>query len=66
MGTINFVRIFVPDFAQIVNSLQQMVKQNALFKWTEIEKSAFSKIKTIVAHAPSLKIPNFNKYFFLV
>ena len=28
MGTINFVRKFVPDFAQIVKPLQQMVKQN--------------------------------------
>ena len=65
MGTINFVRIFVPDFAQSVKPLQQMVKQNALFKWTEIEKSAFSKIKTTVAHAPSLKSPDFDKDFIL-
>ena len=42
-----------------------MVKQNALFKWTEIEKSAFSKIKTAVAHAPSLKSLDFDKYFIL-
>ena len=42
-----------------------MVKKNALFKWTEIEKSAFSKIKTVVAHAPSLKSPNFDKDFIL-
>ena len=28
MGTINFVRRFVPDFAQIVKPLQQMVKQS--------------------------------------
>ena len=65
MGTINFVRRFVPDFAQIVKPLQQMVKQSAQFKWTEIEKNAFSKIKTAVAHAPSLKIPDFDKYFIL-
>ena len=65
MGTINFVRIFVPDFAQIVKPLQQMVKQNAQFKWTEIEKNAFSKIKTVVAHVPSLKIPDFDKDFIL-
>ena len=45
MGTINFVRRFVPDFAQTVKPLQQMVKQNAQFKWTDIEKDAFSKIK---------------------
>ena len=42
-----------------------MVKQNALFKWTEIEKSTFNKIKTAVAHAPSLKIPDFDKDFIL-
>ena len=65
MGTIKFVRRFVPDFAQIVKPLQQMVKQNALFKWTEIEKSTFRKIKTAVAHAPSLKSPNFDKDFIL-
>ena len=59
MGTINFVRRFVPDFAQIVKPLQQMVKQNALFKWTEIEKSAFSKIKTAVAHLTLPEKPKF-------
>ena len=65
MGTINFVRRFVPNFAQIVKPLQQMVKQSAQFKWTEIEKNAFRKIKIVVAHAPSLKIPNFGKDFIL-
>ena len=63
MGTINFKRRFVPDFSQTVKPLQQMVKQNAQFKWTETEKNAFSKIKTLVAHAPSLKIPDFDKDF---
>ena len=65
MGTINFVRRFVPNFAQTVKPLQQMVKQNAQFKWTEIEKNAFSKIKTDVAHAPSLKSPDFGKDFIM-
>ena len=59
MGTINFMRRFVPDFAQIVKPLQQMVKQSVQFKWTDVQKNAFSKIKTSIAHAPSLKSPNF-------
>ena len=42
-----------------------MVKQSAQFKWTDIEKDAFNKIKTVVAHAPSLKSPYFNKDFIL-
>ena len=63
MGTINFVRRFVPDFSQIVKPLQQMVKQSVQFKWTDVEKNAFSKINTSITHAPSLKSPNFEKDF---
>ena len=42
-----------------------MVKQSVQFKWDDLEKNAFSKIKTSVAHAPSLKSPNFEKDFIL-
>ena len=65
MGTINFVRRFVPDFAQIVKALQQMVKKSVQFKWTDSKKNAFNKIKTSISHAPSLKSPNFEKDFIL-
>ena len=44
MGTIDFMRRFVQDFAQIVKPLQQIVKQSVQFKWTDVEKNAFSKI----------------------
>ena len=49
MGTINFVRRFVPDFAKIVKPLQKMVKKSVQFKWIDVEKNAFSKIKTYIA-----------------
>ena len=55
----------MPDFSQIVKPLQQMVKQSVQFKWIDSEKGAFNKIKTSIAHAPSLKIPNFEKDFIL-
>ena len=42
-----------------------MVKQSVQFKWTELDKNAFSKIKTSIAHAPSLKSPNFEKDFIM-
>ena len=42
-----------------------MVKQSVRFKWTNLEKNAISKRKTSVAHAPSLKSPNFEKDFIL-
>ena len=53
------------DFTEIVKPLQQMVKQSVQFKWTDVEKNAFSKIKTAVAHAPSLKSLDFDKDFIL-
>ena len=65
MGTINFVRQFVPDFAQIVKPLQQMVKKSVQLKWTDSKNDSFNKIKTSIAHAPSLKSPNFEKDFIL-
>ena len=40
-----------------------MVKQSVQFKWTNVEKNTFSKIKTYITHAPSLKSMNFKKYF---
>ena len=42
-----------------------MVKQNVQFKWTDVEKDAFTNIKIAVAHAPSLRSPYFNKDFIL-
>ena len=42
-----------------------MVKQSVQFKWIDVGKNAFGKIKTAVAHAPSLKSPDFDKDFIL-
>ena len=42
-----------------------MVKKNVQFKCTEVEKNTFRKIKTVVVHTPSLKIPDFDKDFIL-
>ena len=42
-----------------------MVKQSVQFKWTDVEKNTFSKIKTVVVHTPSLKIMDFEKDFIL-
>ena len=42
-----------------------MVKQGVQFKWNDVDKNAFSKIKTAIAHAPSLKSLDFEKDFIL-
>ena len=35
LGKINFVRKFVPNFAQIVKPLQFLVKKDVSFKWSD-------------------------------
>ena len=42
-----------------------MVKQSVQFKWTDTEKGAFNNIKEAIAHAPSLKSPNFENDFIM-
>jgi len=53
-GKITFVRRFVPNFTEIVNPLQQMIKKEVLFKWTHFEKDSFENIKDSTTIAMSL------------
>ena len=42
-----------------------MVKQSVQFKWNDSEKDTFNKIKSAIAHAPSLGSPDFENDFIL-
>ena len=64
-GKINFVRTFIPSFAEIVKPLQDMVKQKAEYKWEVAQREAFASIKEAIANSPSLMSPNFLKEFIL-
>jgi len=38
LGRINFVKIFVPAFSEVVRPMQNMIKNAFDFKWNELEK----------------------------
>ena len=65
MGKTNFVRRFISNFAEIVKPLQEMIKSDSNFKWTNERKESFDKIKESIAEAPTLQVPNFNNEFIL-
>eukprot|EP00253_Pinus_taeda_P013163 PITA_13163 len=65
LGQINFVKIFVPDFSQIILPLQTMIKKNSVFKWEVPKKDAFELIKHSIINAPALNTPNFSSHFTL-
>ena len=55
LGKINFVRRFIPDFAEIVKSIQEMINKDSNFKWTKERKEAFDNIKEAIAKDPTLR-----------
>ena len=65
LGKINFVRRFVPNFAQIVRPLQDLIKKDDLFKWYETKKDASINIWKAIMDAPILMSPYFDKDFIL-
>ena len=65
LGKINFVRRFVPNFAEIVKPLQEMIKKDFNFKWTREIKEEFEKFKEAIAEDPTLWSPNFDNEFIL-
>eukprot|EP00253_Pinus_taeda_P005698 PITA_05698 len=65
LGQINFVKIFIAYFSQIILPLQTMIKKNLVFKWGVPEKEAFELIKKSIINAPTLNTPNFSNHFTL-
>ena len=59
------MRRFISDFAEIVKTLQEMIKKDSNFKWTKERKEAFEKIKEAIAESPTLQSPNFDNEFIL-
>ena len=51
LGKINFVKRFVPTFSEVVRPMQNMIKKAVDFKWNELEKEAFARIKRLIAES---------------
>ena len=54
LGKINFLRRFVPNFAELVKYITCMLKKDAEIKWHEKSRSSFSAIKLALTEAPVL------------
>lgn len=60
-GKINFVRRFVPNFAEIVNPMNKLLKKNVTFNWTEECKLSFKNIKKAITASPVLVSPDYSR-----
>ena len=65
IGKINFLRRFVPNFAEILKPITNMLKKYAMIKWSSEEKSSFQTIKQALVEAPVLASPDYTKALFI-
>eukprot|EP00253_Pinus_taeda_P009505 PITA_09505 len=65
LGKINFLRRFIPNLAELIRVLSNMLKKDSKVKWTLEAKQAFEGIKIALTQAPVLTSPQFDKDFII-
>ncbi|GBN48694.1 Retrovirus-related Pol polyprotein from transposon 17.6 [Araneus ventricosus] len=63
LGLTGFYRKFIPKYYEIALPLTELTKDCNGFKWTEMEQSAFEKLKLYLTSEPCLALPDFSKPF---
>jgi hypothetical protein len=65
LGKINFLRRFIPNFAETVKLITDMLKKNSEVKWTNKAKASFQHIKKVIIEALVLARPDYTKEFLI-
>jgi len=65
MGKINFLRISIPNFAEILKPISEMLKKDTDMKWNQEANNSFQHIKQAVIKATVLVSPQFDKEFLI-
>ena len=59
----SFYRRFVKNFSSLVTPLNELVKKNVVFKWTDMHGKTFNLLKDKLTNAHLFCFPNFDKGF---
>lgn len=65
MGTVNYCKDFIRNLAIIADPLYRLTKKNSAFTWDTEAQSAFDQVKSAVANAVSLNLPDTKYPFYL-
>ena len=65
LGLANYYRRFIKDFAKIVSPLNQLLRNDHKFLWTDACEQAFKALKEALISAPILAFPDFKETFHL-
>jgi ribonuclease HI len=65
LGKINFLRRFVPNFAEEVKLITAMLKKENEVRWTPQSRRSFEQIKKALTEAPVLISPDYSRDFLI-
>ena len=65
LGLANYYRRFIKDFAKIASPLNQLLRKDHKFLWTDACEQAFKALKEALISAPILAFPDFKETFHL-
>eukprot|EP00253_Pinus_taeda_P022146 PITA_22146 len=65
LGKINFLRRFIPNLAESMRLLSNMLKKDAKVRWSLEAKQAFESIKAALTQTPVLTSPQFDRDFII-
>ena len=65
LGLANFYRRFIQDYAQVARPLNDLLKRDVIFEWTEAQQNAFDTLKKKFTTAPILAYPDNDCQFHL-
>jgi hypothetical protein len=64
-GKENFLRRFIPNYAEITRGFTWLLKKDSEFIWDTIANNAFEALKVSLTRAPLIFPPDYNRDYFL-
>jgi hypothetical protein len=61
LGKINFIRRFIPNFAELVKQITDMIRKDSEVKWHDASRESFEAIKKALMSSPTLINPDYCK-----
>ncbi|CAM9999853.1 unnamed protein product, partial [Choristocarpus tenellus] len=65
LGSMNFVRKYIPHLATATEPLVELIRHTQKVKWNRPQQTAFDECKRMLSTAPVLHFPDFSKEFFI-
>lgn len=65
LGSAEFCRLWVPNFAELAKPLHEAAQKGRPFQWTKAQEDSFNRLKQALLVAPALVLPDITKPFHL-